>query len=90
MIEATIVAWKQLVSHLKHLIKQHTKPVLATCLIREVGWSGCFFGHDNARECGQASDHVQEKRTIPAHRPAHRDGFIAGTGATGVESAGGI
>jgi hypothetical protein len=30
------------------------------------------------------------RRTIPAHRLAHRDGFIAGTGATGVESAGGI
>ena len=27
MIEATINAWKQLVSHLKQLIKQYTKPL---------------------------------------------------------------
>jgi hypothetical protein len=27
MIEATIDAWKQLISHLKQLIKQYTKPL---------------------------------------------------------------
>ena len=31
-----------------------------------------------------------EKGTTSAHRLAHRDGFIAGTGATGFEPAGGI
>ena len=62
--------------------------ILAICLIHEVWWSG-FFGHDNARECEQASGCKQRENKL-SPRALRRDGFIAGTGAMGVNHTGDI